>query len=290
MKTRGIKERRTRPQGVSRLLLALCLLAACGQTKLPPSDAAARIESDELPYRAFEDYLKLNVGADQAELSATAMSRLFDQFLDEELIYRLSVDEGFATDKTPRRQATEAILAKTLSDIPQSQVETYYELNRAEFERPERVRLRQILVEERRQAEEAMAALKAGEDFAEVANRLSLDPSSAEGGEQGELSQGDLPPAFAEMVFSLAPGEISPIVAAEYGFHIFQVTEKLPAETAELAQVEAEIRSRLYQARADTELANLLHRARDRYNVEIYERNLPFEYRGGYLAANHRAL
>ena len=281
---------RRRSSSLLTVLLAASMAAGCGQTTLPPSDSAARLGQEELPYKVFEEYLKLNVGPDQAKLSATAMSRLFDQFLDEELLYRLAAEEGFATPATPKRQAAEAMLAEALTETAARQVETYYEENRSEFERPDRVRLRQILVEERRQAEEALAALEGGEDFADVAARFSLDPASPESGDQGVLGETDLPPAFSETVFALEEGEISAIVEAEYGFHIFQVTEKMPAETMPLAQVEGEIRDRLNQTQADAELQNLLRRARDRYNVEIYERNLPFEYRGFYLAAKNRAL
>ena len=283
-------EARPGARAVLALICAAFLSVACGQTTLPPSDSAARVAEDEVPYRVFEEYLKFNVGADQAKLSAIAMSRLFDQFIGEDLLFRLALEEGFATEATPRRRAAEAMLAEALSEIPPAQVEAYYDQHRGEFARPERVRLRQILVEERHQAEEAMASLEAGEDFAEVAARSSLGPGAAGGGDQGELGRGDLPPAFAETVFALEPGEISAIVSAEYGFHIFQVTERMPAETASIAQAEAEIRNRLRQAKADVELMNLLRRARDRYNVEIYERNLPFEYRGFYLAAKNRPL
>lgn len=272
------------------VVFAAALAFGCGQTTLPPSDSAARLGQEELPYRVFEEYLKLNVGADQAKLSAVAMSRLFDQFIDEELLYRLATEEGFAAPSTPKRLAAEAMLAEALKETASQQIEAYYDQHRTDFERPERVRLRQILVEERHQAEEALAALRAGEDFTDVADRVSLDPSSSESGDQGVLSRGDLPPAFSETVFALEPGEISPIVEAEYGFHIFQVTERMPAETLPLAQVEEEIRDRLSQTQADIELQNLLRRARDSYNVEIYERNLPFEYRGFYLAAKNRAI
>ena len=43
-----------------------------------------------------------------------------------------------------------------------------------------------------------------------------------------------------------------------------------------------EIRDRLRRRKRDEILGSLLAEARDHYNVEIYERNLPFEYRGSY--------
>jgi hypothetical protein len=55
-----------------------------------------------------------------------------------------------------------------------------------------------------------------------------------------------------------------------------------PAEVVPLEQAQGEIAERLRQERADRALAELVGEARRQYNVEVYERNLPFEYRGSY--------
>ena len=104
-----------------------------------------------------------------------------------------------------------------------------------EFERPERVRLRQILLDDPEAVERALAELKEGAEFDQVARRYSRDSTGETGGVQGELSRDDLPPLFADTIFALEPGEVSDVVEAEYGFHLFQVMEQLPAEVLALA-------------------------------------------------------
>ncbi|HSS75863.1 MAG TPA: peptidylprolyl isomerase, partial [Thermoanaerobaculia bacterium] len=158
----------------------------------------------------------------------------------------------------------------------------YYAAHRQDFTRPERVRLRQILTQDRATAERALKEIGGGADFAEVSRRLSRDPGAAAGGYQGELSREDLPPSFAEVIFSLKAGEVSRLVPADYGFHIFQVTEREPAQVISLDAARSEILAKLRQERADRLLQSLVQEARARYNVAVYGRNLPFDYEGYY--------
>jgi parvulin-like peptidyl-prolyl isomerase len=142
------------------------------------------------------------------------------------------------------------------------------------------VRLRQILVEDREAAERARQEIATGTDFVEVAQRTSKEPRASFGGDQGELARSELPPVFAEKIFGLAPGQVSDVIPADYGFHIFQVVERLPAKELTLAEAEAEIRSHLARSNAEGRLEELAAEARARYNPVIYARNLPFNYVG----------
>jgi parvulin-like peptidyl-prolyl isomerase len=246
----------------------------------------ARIGPEEIRYGRFEDYVKRTAGDGETVLAGDVLSQLFDQFLDEELLVRLAVDRGLVRDgasAAARRRAVDALLAAELKKEPgPEEVAAYYQAHRDAFARPERIRLRQILTEDRATAERALRELGQGADFAQLARQLSHDPSAASGGFQGELSRQDLPPAFADVIFSLAPGEVSRLVPAEYGFHIFQVVSRSPAEVVPLDGARGEIVERLRQEGADQALAELVGEARRRYNVDVYGRNLPFEYRGSY--------
>jgi hypothetical protein len=51
---------------------------------------------------------------------------------------------------------------------------------------------------------------------------------------------------------------------------------------APLAHVAGEIRARLARQAADRRLAALVREGRRRYHVEVYARNLPFDYEGTY--------
>ena len=87
-----------------------------------------------------------------------------------------------------------------------------------------------ILVESRPEAEQALARLRAGEEFAALAKELSLDETSRnDGGDLGWFPRGIMPPALEEVAFSLALGETSDVVETPYGFHILQVLEVDPA-------------------------------------------------------------
>ncbi len=282
----------------STLVLAVCLglleLSACRRPLPPAPDAVARIDREELRYPQFRGYVSEVVGESAGLLASDVLSALFDQFLDERLLEHLATERKLAPaepDPAPStaesagsrgRRGIDALLAAEVAEPTDAEVATYYRDHGAEFARPERVRLRQVLVERRSEAERALGDLSAGADFAQIARKYSRDPSAERGGDQGELAASDLPASFAEVIFRLQPGEVSPVVSADYGFHIFQVTEHFPAETIPLERAQPEIRRRLRRELADSVVGKLVGEARHRYNVEIYARNLPFEYRGVY--------
>lgn len=262
------------------------LVMACERPAPPAPDVVARIGDAEVRYSEFEDHLATAVGDSGGTLEGSVLSGLFDQYLDERLLARLAVDRGIATGASgaaARRRAIDALLQEGLSEEPPAaEIARYYQAHRQEFARPERVRVRQILTEDRPTADKALREIAAGQPFEEVARRLSKDPSAASGGYQGELSRAELPPAFAGTIFALRAGEVSGLVPAEYGFHIFQVTEREPAEVVPLEAARDEIVARLRREGADRLLGELVREARNRYSVKVFERNLPFGYEGSY--------
>lgn len=266
---------------------SLLAALACQRSAPPAPDVVARIgDVQEVHYAEFESYLERTVGDPESVLASDVLSQIFDQFLDEKILVQLAADRGLVTagDGTRReRRAIDALLADGLRQEPSAQeIARYYQEHRQEFARPERVRLRQILTEDRAMAERALQEVAAGVDFAEVARKLSRDPSASSGGYQGELSRDDLPPAFADVIFALKPGEVSRIVPADYGFHLFQVVARAPAEVVPLDAARGEVAATLRQQQADRLLASLVTEGRNRYNVEVHARNLPFNYAGSY--------
>jgi hypothetical protein len=269
------------------LAVAVLTLAGCQRQPPPAPDAAARIGGEDVRYGDFEVYLKRTVNDTDGVLGSDVLSQLFDQFLEERLLVRLAIDRKAvrqAQGSAGQRAAIEALLASRppRDSASAEDIARYYAAHRQDFARPERVRLRQILTQDRATAERALKEIGGGADFAEVARRLSRDPGAAAGGYQGELSRDDLPPSFAEVIFGLKTGEVSRLVPADYGFHIFQVTEREPAQVLSLDAARPEILSKLRQERADRQLQSLVQEARVRYNVAVYGRNLPFDYEGYY--------
>lgn len=267
------------------LVVALALaLPGCGDREaLPGPDVAARIAGSDVRFGEIEEFVRLQTGESSGALESEALSRLLDQYLDENLLARLAVELGRATPEMRREVAVDALLAgEQLPQPTEAEILARYEAERPRLERPERLVLRQIVAEDRPTAERARRALASGTAFEEVLRGMGESPNASASGEQGALGRDDLPAAFADLLFRLRPGEVSPVLEAEYGFLVFEVVERLPAATLSLDQAKPEIERALAGERADAALARLVAQARSRYAVEVYDRNLPFSYRGEY--------
>ncbi len=275
-------------------VLALVGFAACHGGPAP--DTVATLGDHEIPYSAFTAYVEAQTDTSPASLESPVLSSLLDQFLDERILVRTAIDQGLIPEdaagggpeeKVDHRQALKALLQQAPKGEPtEDELRARYKAEKTRFSLPARVRLSQILVDDRATAEKAKAELDAGADFAEVAKRYSIDPSAPYGGSQGELSHDDLPEEFAAIIFRLQPGQVSDIVEADYGFHIFLVTERLPARTVPFEEAAPELRKRLREERAADSVSRLVTDARNRYTVRVYEDHLPFDYRGSYPTAS----
>ena len=106
----------------------------------------------------------------------------------------------------------------------------------------EQVHSRHILVADEATAQDLLAQVQAGADFAALAAQYSLDASTARlGGDLDWVSRGDLLQPEVEMaIFSLQPGEIAPYpVKSSLGYHIVQTLERVedrPLSQAALAE------------------------------------------------------
>ena len=59
-------------------------------------------------------------------------------------------------------------------------------------------------------------------NFAEMAKKYSADGSKDQGGDLGLFQKGAMVPPFEQGVLALKPGEISPVVESQFGFHIIR--------------------------------------------------------------------
>lgn len=275
-----------RPVGLACSLLALLVLLGCGSDRRTvASDVAVSIDGELLPYSGFESYLRTNVGSGEADLGSDTLSRLFDQFLDEQLLVRLAIEGGLVEGDVDQRRALTYLLRDTPRGWSRGEIDAFYRAHQRDYTRPERVHLRQILASERTVVEDAERALAQGEDFLQVAARLSEGPKAHLGGDQGILARDDLPSKFADQVFATQPGDTTDIIEAEYGFLIFQVVERLPARVVPPDEAESDVRRRLEEQRIDQQIGSFIQDARERYNVEVFPQNFPFDYQGTYATS-----
>ena len=169
-------------------------------------------------------------------------------------------------------------LAATVT-VSQEELQNYYDQHRDEYRVPEQVKVRHILIktplpgpdgkvdqksvgDSLKKAEDVLKQVKAGGDFAELAQKYSDDPGSAkQGGELGWIGRGRTVPEFEKAAFSLAKGQTSELVKSSYGFHIIQVEDKQDAHVKTLADVKSDIEDKVKQekiSRATEGAANAL--------------------------------
>lgn len=83
-------------------------------------------------------------------------------------------------------------------------------------------RTKEEALAEIRQIQEQIAK---GEDFGDVARRVSDCPSGEDGGDLGDFQKGDMVPEFDAAAFALQPGETSAVVETAFGYHLIHRTE-----------------------------------------------------------------
>lgn len=118
-------------------------------------------------------------------------------------------------------------------DTSEEEARKYFEERGHLFDLPEEVEARHILVETEAEADEIIALLEGGAEFAELAGEYSMDLSNKdEGGYLGFFGRGMMVPEFEEAAFSLEIGELSGPVGTNFGFHIIEVLGKTEEEKA----------------------------------------------------------
>ncbi len=119
------------------------------------------------------------------------------------------------------------------ADASEEELEAYYRQNISRYMSQEEVRVSQIFIEpsSHEAAREAYIALRelrkellAGKDFDLAAREHGSD--EARDIDLGYMKQGETMPEVEAITFSMETGEISPIVATHYGFHIFKATDR----------------------------------------------------------------
>lgn len=148
-------------------------------------------------------------------------------------------------------KGTELPLEEAVTD---AEIAANYEDNKALYMEPERRRVAHILVENleddaaaQAKAEEILAELQNGADFAAVAKEKSDDLVSAEiGGDLEWIDRDMMDPEFEAAAFALENvGDLSEVVKSEFGYHIIKLTDYEPEQVKQLADVSAEIKAQL---------------------------------------------
>lgn len=149
--------------------------------------------------------------------------------------------------------------------ISKADIDDFYNENKQLFTKPGRKKVSQIVVDisqadAKQKLDQVQEALKNNMDFADIAKKFSDDKLTAKnGGDAGWFQQGDMGDAtLDEALVNLAnPGDISPAVTADNKWYIFKLIEQRPEQQLALKEVEADVKTKVAEQRANTVYAEL---------------------------------
>lgn len=192
-----------------------------------------------------------------------AKERLSQSELRARLKEQLTIEKLFHDEVFPQIRVTDA------------EVERYYTDHVAEFQAPETVRVSQIVVATRDEANQLRERLRREpQSFADLARRQSIAPEGQNGGDLGYIARGAGFPEVFDLCFQLPKNVISDVTPSPYGFHLFKVTDKKPAQRQTLEQVRGQIVERLSREKRAKAQIEYLQTLRKRATIEIDEKAL----------------
>ncbi len=261
----------------------------------------------------FDRYVQASVGSGIRGMDDSVLGKLFDEFVDQKLLLEAAREQGLTVSLADKRDYLTRLGEGTLTEeektllltadsgpfidqiladlyvrmivnhltVEDAEIRDYYERNQKEFFLPERAAISQILLRTEQEALEIWDQLRTSseETFRQVARSKSVGPEAAAGGAMGVFQKGQLPSEMDAAVLALGEHEISPVIESSYGFHIFRVDKKYPAETISLEAATPSIKTRLMEVKSQSAVSRHLEELEARFNPVIYPENLPFLYK-----------
>jgi peptidyl-prolyl cis-trans isomerase D len=224
-------------------------------------------ESEYLAY--LREQARQGVAQEQAEeaFRKQVQFRKVRLFLESTVhVTQPEVEEG--TAKIQRRLKARLALAldkplQAKQAVTEDELKDYYSQHRQDWEKPEQIRARHILVKvdpqagaptelmAKTRAEGLAKQARAGADFATLAKKNSDDEGSAKrGGDLGFFGRGMMVPEFEKAAFALKTGQVSDPVRSQYGWHVIKLEGRKAAVEPTFASFRAKARDALTLAKA----------------------------------------
>src|SRR4051812_23271447 len=170
--------------------------------------------------------------------------------------------------------------------------EKFYEAHKAELTRPEQVKISEILIptevtvadaapvpmpeadvaKQKAKADQALADIRGGKSFEEVAKQVSSGPTAAQGGDLGLFKRGVLAKELEQKTFDqMKPGEVSDIIRTKQGFVVLKVTQHEAAGVPPLKAVQQQVENGLYYEKLQPALRAYLTKLREEAFIDYKE-------------------
>ncbi|MBD3300317.1 MAG: hypothetical protein GF347_03115 [Candidatus Moranbacteria bacterium] len=214
-------------------------VAKIGDRKITKDEFKANLD------RRYPNREKSNVERDSTR-KYTMLNRMIDNKLKVNAAYDKNLDEATQVLAAVKARKSQLIgnkyFEKVVVDqlIPESELREYFDRTKEEvkashiliaYEGATRSRAQRTQDEAKKLAEDLANRAQSGENFAELAQKYSDDPSAKQNqGDLGFFTCGKMVPEFQMAAFQMEKGEISDPVLSSYGYHVIKLEDRRPNE------------------------------------------------------------
>jgi parvulin-like peptidyl-prolyl isomerase len=249
------------PHSLVAVIASVLTLACRGHSSSGPDTDPVLLElGDETVRRSdFERYVAaVQARGGGASLAPEVRQALLEPYLEERILVLEARARGLAArgdaeekeNESVRRLLSDAVLSRVT--VLDAELDAYCREHARDFDRPERIRLRQILVPTSNEARDVVRRLKKDpKSFATLAQTRSRGPEASTGGSMGTFGRGELPAELEGAAFGLAAGETSDVVHSPLGYHVLRVDERVAASQTGLPQCREAARAELLRQKSD---------------------------------------
>jgi parvulin-like peptidyl-prolyl isomerase len=257
------------------VVLAGVLVGAGGCRAADPDPVILALGDQQVRRSELDRYVAALEVRGGGALSPEVRRQVRQAFLEERVLVLEARARGLVQPGARPEEERRAVLslvaerARSAGAVDEAAVERYYQEHAAEFEEPERLAVRQVLVATENEAREVKRQVeKDAKQFDLLARTRSRSPEAAQGGFMGRFARGELPTELEAAVFSLPVGQVSDVVQSSHGYHVLRVDERRAAQKRPLEECRDEIRARLRSARQDEATRDFVRELLARAKVE----------------------
>ena len=176
------------------------------------------------------------------------------------------------------------LMTAEMANVPgpsDAEAKDFYDKNPDKFKQPEQVRASHILIKVDKTADAAakkkaraeidavMKKVKAGGDFAKLAQEHSQDGSASQGGDLNYFSKGAMVEPFNKVAFELKPGQVSDVVQTDFGYHIIKVADHRAERTIPFDEIQPRIKEFLEQEKKRAHETSFIEGLKKKTKIEV---------------------
>ncbi|MGB6991998.1 MAG: peptidyl-prolyl cis-trans isomerase, partial [Thermoanaerobaculia bacterium] len=269
------------------------VVAAIVAERLPDSRLMPKVENPELVVArvgereiSAEEYGKALQarwkGVRNEEAAIAAKPLVLERLIRDELMAAEALARGYGNSPEVGRALsateTQLLIPRMLNevvgagiDVTQEEMESYYEEHRNQFHRPPRVRIGQITVANREEAERLAELLRQGADLAWLVRQHSIDDFKDVGGDRGWITPTRSGDPIEEALFEAHSGNVLGPAEIDGSFVVVRVMARDDQGIFNLQEISGNIRQAVFDLKFQESLHEYMQKLRSRSEIVVNE-------------------